>query len=239
MIYRVIFTAFIILLCYVLYKINAVLLVPGFKNIPRLYTSFQDVCGKEAKEQLEKSEIVLQNAFDFQNFLLKNQLEGVLNLEFLKEKVKLRVYRVSSVPQDSFPENLFIDGGLKDGVEKYSFVLKDGFVFGRVVDVGPEMSKVITVFSPLFYVDVVFWGVGVRAILQGDTSGKMKVFATYGNVELNNIPANTVILTAGSKNNSPFGLPVAYVSSDGSIYAFADTENLIYLINVGKGNDQH
>lgn len=236
MIYRLLFSLLVVFLIYVIHKVGVVLEIPGLPKLVSLYTSVQDICGEDLRKQLIRTSDVLEVSFKLQKDLLMKQFEGVTNVivEHQESKFRINVVKILSMQYDSFPEKVIISAGARDGVEKYSLVLKDGFLFGRVVDVGMESSEVITVFSPMFYVDVLFLGTGNRAILQGDQSGRMKIFATYGSIDFEKIPQNTLLVTAGTKNNSPFGLPVAYVSQDKSITALSDFRNAVYLTSIAE-----
>ncbi|MCX7734582.1 MAG: hypothetical protein N2254_07490 [bacterium] len=233
MILRIIISAALVALCYIIYEANLFIKIPGMEKIQSLYTSHQDLCGQDLQKQLIKSKETLQTSFEFQNSFLLEQIKSTINtIKIVNQKVDINIGKISMIPQDSFPQKFFVSLGQKDGIEKYSFVLKDGFVIGRVVDVGLDTSEVITVFSQMFYVDVIFLGLGFRAILQGDPSGKMKIFATYGGIDFEKVPPNTLLVTAGSKNNSPFGIPVAYVSKDKKIIALSDFSGAVYVTNI-------
>ncbi len=233
MILRILVGLFLIAICYFIYRTEIFLKVPGFGKFQSFYSRYSDICDYDFHKQFMKTKGVVQDIFDLQCSILSDQFEKYLRtINVLNQKIEINIGKVVMVSPDKFPQQFFVSLGLGDGVQKYSFVIKDGFLFGRVVNVGQDMSEVLTVFSPMFYVDVIFLGIGARAILQGDLTGRMKVFATYGSLDFERVPPNTVLVTAGSKNNSPFGIPVAYVSQDKSIIALADYRDTVYLGNI-------
>ncbi len=182
--------------------------LPGFEKLQKIYLSQQDICGKEYQREKEISKIVLEDITKKSNELMEREFSSA---SYLEEKNKIIITKVISIPPDNFPKEIFIYGGKEDGIKKYYLVMKDGKLIGRVVEVFENSSKVLTVFSPSFYVEAIFSKSKMRAILRGSEDGKMKIFASLGPIEM--IEGDEAV-TSGSKFSAPAGIKIGTVKDD-------------------------
>ena len=225
---KILFAIFLISLLFVLQKFNIYIKFPGFYGFYNLYLSQQDICGLNFADEVKKAREAIENSVSFScDFRESEFFSSVSNCSFWDKnlRVKIIVSRVFPVSPDKFPEEFIILSGKNEGVKKYSLVMKDGFLFGRVVDVFDRESRVISIFSPQFFVDSVFVSSGVRAILRGNENGFMNVFASLGPIEYAD---GDIALTSGSKFSLPEGIKIGRLYGE-KIRVFASVENLVYV----------
>lgn len=160
-----------------------------------------------------------------QNLELKRKIIELSNTPDYPEYKNITA-RISLQPVFSFPEFLFIDKGKDEGVEKFSIVLSSGYVVGRISEVNKKSSKVVTVFSPTFYIDVIFERTGERAILAGRGDGNMELIRTLSGVDV--YKNEDTALTSGVNFYDPFGIPVGKRSGK-NVKVFIQTSKLLYV----------
>lgn len=204
--------------------------IPGFSYIQNLYLYEKDICKVDALEEIEKISKSLKDMFDFQwyrfNSALTHAVSALSDVQINKVKYKSILGKVTSIPQDVFPEQMFVDVGKLHGVRKYSLVIKDGFIFGRVIDVWDKSSKILTIFSDDFYIDVVLPD-GTRAILRGNYDGNLKIFLSLS--EASTFQSGLTIFSAGDRYSSPFGLRVGFINQEGMIRSPVNLKDLVFV----------
>ena len=200
--------------------------IPGFHRIETFYLSQQDLCGNEGKEEFSKAVSFFTLGLKLQEKKLAEEVKKSCDIVSSHEDFMLVLAKIVQIPHGRFPEEFIVDVGRSSGIEKYSLVMKDGYIFGRVIDVEDSTSRILTVFSSRFFVDAFLLKAGGRVILRGSRDGKIHVFASMGKIEL--MQGDTLI-TAGTEFNRPFGLKIAYIDEDGNILPFVGYSDLLYV----------
>lgn len=234
---KILFAIFIISLLFVLQRFNIYIKIPGFYGLYNLFLSPQDICGLNFVDEVKKSRESIEKSVSLScDFRESEFFSSISNCSFWDKNLRLKIIvsRIFPVSPDKFPEEFMILSGKNDGVKRYSLVMKDGFLFGRVVDVFDRESRVISIFSPQFFVDSVFVSSGVRAILRGNENGFMNVFASLGPIEYAD---GDVALTSGSKFSLPEGIKIGRLYGE-KIRVFANVENLVYVSVVVPISDE-
>jgi rod shape-determining protein MreC len=218
---------------FVIEKLDLYIKISGFEKIHRIYLSQQDICGNNYIKEEKIAKIVLDEiAKKMENLKISEYNSSVSFIS--QENYKVLITKIISIPPDKFPKEAIIYGGLKDGIKKYSLVAVNGKLFGRVIEVYENSSKIITVFSPSFYVDTVFPNSKIRAILKGSPDGKMKIFASSGPIE--GIEGEEAT-TSGNKFSSPAGIKIGKVKNNEVEISFDLTDILYVSIIVGEENN--
>jgi rod shape-determining protein MreC len=218
---------------FVIEKLDLYIRIPGFEKIHRIYLSQQDICGNNYIKEEKIAKIVLDEiAKKMENLKISEYNSSVSFIS--QENYKVLITKIISIPPDKFPKEAIIYGGLKDGIKKYSLVAVNGKLFGRVIEVYENSSKIITVFSPNFYVDTVFPNSKIRAILKGSPDGKMKIFASSGPIE--GIEGEEAT-TSGNKFSSPAGIKIGKLKNNEVEISFDLTDILYVSIIVGEENN--
>ena len=218
---------------FVIEKLDLYIKIPGFEKIHRIYLSQKDICGNNYIKEEKIAKIVLDEiAKKMENLKISEYNSSVSFIS--QENYKVLITKIISIPPDKFPKEAIIYGGLKDGIKKYSLVAVNGKLFGRVIEVYENSSKIITVFSPNFYVDTVFPNSKIRAILKGSPDGKMKIFASSGPIE--GIEGEEAT-TSGNKFSSPAGIKIGKVKNNEVEISFDLTDILYVSIIVGEENN--
>jgi rod shape-determining protein MreC len=218
---------------FVIEKLDLYIKIPGFEKIHRIYLSQQDICGNNYIKEEKIAKIVLDEIAKKMEDLKISEYNSSVSF-ISQENYKVLITKIISIPPDKFPKEAIIYGGLKDGIKKYSLVAVKGKLFGRVIEVYENSSKIITVFSPNFYVDTVFPNSKIRAILKGSPDGKMKIFASSGPIE--GIEGEEAT-TSGNKFSSPAGIKIGKVKNNEVEISFDLTDILYVSIIVGEENN--
>ncbi len=227
---------FIVILI-VLDKLNVQFRIPGFSYIQNLYLYEKDICKVDAIEEVNKIAKSLEETLNFQyerfSSSLTHTISALDSVRMNEVRYKIVIGKVTSVLQDVFPEQMFVDVGKLHGVKKYSLVIKDGFIFGRVVEVWDKSSKILTVFSDDFYIDAVLPG-GSRAILRGGYDGNLKIFLSLSEIEV--FQDGLTVFSAGDKYSSPPGLKVGFVGEGGIVKSPVNLNDLVFVAILSPEN---
>jgi len=236
---KILLALLLILTIFILDKLAIYSKIPGFHKVQSIYLSQQDIYGKDKIYELTKSLSSLSESLELEKNMLEEEIKSSCQVNLtLDRKFKVVPAKVIQIPPGIFPEEFVVNVGYSDGVKKYSLVLKDGVLFGRVIDVGSRTSRVLTIFSSAFFADAYLLKSKGRAILRGSRSGILSIFTSMWK----NPPVQgDIFVTAGTEFNEPFGLKIAFFDEEGKIIPFADYSDTLYvsiIIPVGKEDDK-
>lgn len=167
---------------------------------------------QELEARVAELEAQLQN---YQEVKLENErLAGLLNFDTHTEDLTVVGARVIGKSPSHWFNILIINVGLKDGIKvDMPVVTGDGLV-GRVVDCGPNFSRVMAIIDSSSGVDAVVERTRDYGIVKGTvTSGGESKLLTLSNLPLDAdlVPGDTVI-TSGLSGVFPKGIKIGKVS---------------------------
>ncbi len=229
----------LVVFLFIFYRAGIYFSIPFYK-VNKLYVNQADVCGFVSDSQLKMGQLALEFAVKLDSDFFLEQIT-LSCCQFQPGFQPGEIYphantfymvlgRVIMIPPGRFPRELVIGVGKEHGVKRYSLVLKDGVLFGRVIDVSAQESRVLTIFSDDFFVDLFFPSIGARGIVRGSEDGKLEIVTGFGRTS--DFREGEIVVTAGSRYSSPFGIKSGIVDKEGNLKALTSPDNLLYVVVV-------
>lgn len=138
------------------------------------------------------------------------RLTKLLNIrQIIPAQIRRIVYaRVIARSPSTWDKVLLIDKGSKEGLSVNHLVLLDYALVGKVIEVGPSVSKVVLITDPNMKIGVLIQRTRQQGILYGTSQGEIR--AKYFSTDTEIRPGD-IVETAGFKNYFPKGVPVGVV----------------------------
>lgn len=164
----------------------------------------------------ENEELIAWKNIAFKLITDKKELEKQLNYVPAKD-VSYLTARVVADNGGNFSKSLLIEAGIRNGVKKGALAMMPEGVFGRVVEVGNELSRVILLTDFSSRIPVMVGEERLLCILTGDNSDFPKLISLP---EGEKPKLGDRVVTSGHAGVFPSGLGIGTVSAfiDGEIY---------------------
>ncbi|MCX8058525.1 MAG: rod shape-determining protein MreC [Spirochaetes bacterium] len=197
---------------------------------------------KELKEENEKlkQEIKMLKEIQYNyDYILKENLilKNLLNLPQEKEYQSIIAKIIAKDPLNLYSTILINKGytsGIKVGMPVYYILEGEKVVVGKIIEIGPYFSKIITIFDPRFYISVKETITNFTAICKGEAPKSFDLNVLYLSNEAN-IKFNSIFVTSGLGTEFPEGYKVGtvkYIKKD--LYNIYQEVRLKPLINLSS-----
>lgn len=171
----------------------------------------------------------LQNTLNVNKQLeiLKNEnliLQNALNLKISTPSSSFKAKIISSYSPDSDKKSI-ISVGANQNAKLNQIVMKNGYLFGRIVDVSPNHSQVLLINSHNSRIPIKSSSNNVKAILVGD----IDEIAYLNHVtDYKKIKVGELILTSGDGKFYPSDLPIGKVIKIQNNSVFVRMEHILH-----------
>jgi rod shape-determining protein MreC len=130
--------------------------------------------------------------------------------------------QVVAYQPDNFRQYLTINRGSSDGLKEGMAVVSEGFLVGKIAEVGPKTAKVFLVIDPTFRVN----GLSQETRATGTVHGQIGSGLTMEKIaQSDTIHPGDTIITSGLGGDLPRGLMIGHVesvsSSDNAVFQSA------------------
>ena len=209
-----------------------------FKNVSKLAVDlarFQ----QNAEQNSTLREILARKRFDdmqVEELRLENErLTKLLNLRSVIPLSVHHTYFARAILRSSLGWNriVLIDKGARQGIRPNMLVLSESSLIGKVVEVGPFISKILLITDPKSRIGVFIQQTRQGGLLFGTASGKCHM--KYMSIDTK-ITAGDKVETAGFGGFFPKGIPVGTVErawkEPGQIYQVAEVKPFMELNRV-------
>lgn len=169
----------------------------------------------------------------------KKQLEKLMNYVPSKERSYLTA-RVLADNGGNFSRSLIVEAGSNNGLKKGAVAMLPEGVFGRIVEVGPSVSRLLLITDYSSRIPVMIGEQRILGILTGDNSQQPKVISLPA--EGIKVSVGDRVVTSGHAGVYPSGLPIGTVSavgqSDVTVLPFTAKQNpeFVRLVDFGLAN---
>ena len=138
------------------------------------------------------------------------RLTKLLNIrQIIPSQIRRIVYaRVIARSPSTWDKVLLIDKGSKEGLSVNHLILLDYALVGKVIEVGPSVSKILLITDPNMKIGALIQRTRQQGILYGTSQGEIR--AKYFSID-SEIKSGDIIETAGFKNYFPKGIPAGVV----------------------------
>ena len=164
----------------------------------------------ELKEEVRNLRTIVADYYDTKRENV--QFSKFYNIKKQDRSLEFKVAAIEGKdPTDMFG-GFFINKGSNNGINKNSTVMTESGIVGRISEVAPNNSKVITIFSPDFKASAIDSNSGDGGIVSGNARlYKENLVGMFYIPAQNNIKKDDIVVTTGLGKVYPKNMPIGKV----------------------------
>lgn len=193
------------LLKIILYPFNKI--NSGINNFRELISSINNLQkeNKNLKKEANqlRAEITKLKEIEKENQILREQLNFAQKTDY-----KLLPAEIISRGEETFFSQVIVNRGEKDGVKKGAFVLSDGYLIGKVIEVYNHSAKIMLITSPQSSVGAMIQDSRVNGVIKGELGGGL-VMEMIPQNEM--IRVGELVCTSGIGGDYPKGIIIGAI----------------------------
>jgi rod shape-determining protein MreC len=172
---------------------------------------------KQKDNELESLKVI-----EYDNEHLKKQIEYFNDIKYETKSGKIILDE-----QNAYFKTVLIDQGYDDGIEEQFAVLANGFLFGQVIEVWQNSSRVLLVSDSNFKTDIIIPRTNSRGFIRGDNNDGAQLY----NMETKDgIMENDIMVTNGMNKNFPSNILIGKIkNNDLNVNLYVDVKDVTYV----------